>query len=156
MPFSEKTLIDRTVYFAKLMCFIFMGLIFMSTTSAASIRGAVYSTIPSLKIALLITFLFAFIPLIFSVYIQTAKARKLRTPGRTANPVRTIVLSLRSFLAQILISGDSIADAYTLRCLSDKFSPPVKKIRWYDVFFLSCSLAFTVWTLYSHLFVYSR
>jgi len=152
-PVDKQAVFDRTEYFVKLMCFLFIGLLFMSTTSATSIRGAVYTVVPSVKIALLITFFFAFLPQIFFVYKQTAQARKLRMPYRMMNPVQNIVIALRSFLAHILISGDTMADAYTLRCPSDKYAPPSDKIRWYDVVFLGCSSVFTLWALCCHLFL---
>jgi biotin transport system permease protein len=112
----------------RLIILIFLGMLWMTTSSPSAIRTAVewfcrpFPGLPGKQVATMMSLMVRFLPVILEQARETSAAQQCRCIQNRKNPVyRTVKFSI-PLLCRTLETADQLADAMEARCYSPEIS----------------------------------
>ena len=148
------------VYEGMLVCWslflvVFLSLSFVSTTRPSEIKAAVewflipFPFIPRKRIAIMMSLIMRFMPVIYEQVKDTADAQRARCIENKKNPIYRLIKLLIPVIRRTFEGADDLALAMEARCFSENRTDPVlssSRKDWVALFIIMC-LCFVVVTL---------
>lgn len=140
---------DGLIICWRLVILVFLGVLWISTTTSSGIRSAVewffkpFPGISGKKVATMISLTVRFLPEILQQAKLTSEAQHSRCIQNRKNPVYRAAKFSIPFLRRILKTADLLADAMESRCYSDNFRPMAFKTKKTDWIILGATSLFT-------------
>ena len=114
----------------RLMLVVFIGLFFIRTSKPSEIKSAVQwflgpvPGVPANRIALMISLMFRFIPMILDLYAEISDAQQSRAVALRKNPLFRMKMLVIPLMENIFRKADEMALAMEARCYSDNRTDP--------------------------------
>ncbi len=149
ISFDPYGALDGLIICWRLVIMVFLGVLWISTTTSSGIRSAVewfFKPLPGIsgkKVATMISLTVRFLPEILQQARLTSEAQHSRCIQNRKNPVYRAVKFSIPFLRRILNKADLLADAMESRCYSENFRPPAFKTKKTDWLILGGTSLFT-------------
>ncbi len=127
---SETGLREGLLIAGRLGAVAAIGLLLVATTRTAAVRDALiwlFRPVPGLpegRIAVMLSLLVRFLPVILLRAGETADAQRARCVERRRNPVYRLRRFSVPLLRRVFLDADALAAAMDARCHSDHRSPP--------------------------------
>ena len=140
---------NQGVHEAAMVCWrlflvVFLGLSFVATTRPSEIKAAVewfltpFPFIPRKRIAIMMSLILRFMPVIYDQVKDTADAQRARCIENKKNPVYRLIKLFVPVIRRTFEGADDLAVAMEARCFSENRTDPVLSSSWKDwvVFFV--------------------
>ena len=127
---SPQGLYDGAIICWQLLIIVMIGLSFVVTTQPSEIKAAVqwYLTpipfIPAKKVAVMISLMMRFVPVIFNQAKETLDAQRARGVENRKNPVYRLTKFTVPLIRRTFENADKLAVAMEARCYSDRRTDP--------------------------------
>ena len=128
--FSYEGIINGTLFCWKLLSIVLLSIIFTSTTKSSEIKKTVQwylspiPFIPAARIAVMLSLLMRFIPLILSQINEVKQAQYSRCIENRKNPVYRLIKLMIPVFIKIFINADNLILAMEARCYSEDRTEP--------------------------------
>ncbi len=149
---SKQGIYQATMVCWRLFLVVFFGLSFVATTRPSEIKAAVewfltpFPFIPGKRIAIMMSLILRFIPVIYDQVKDTADAQRARGIENKKNPIYRLIKLFIPVIRRIFEGADDLAMAMEARCFSENRTDPVLSSSWKDwiVFFFVICLCFII------------
>jgi energy-coupling factor transporter transmembrane protein EcfT len=147
---SREGLYDGVLIVWRLLIIVFVAVAFMATTRPSEINAAVawylipFPFIPRKRIAMMMSLLMRFIPVIFEQARETSDAQRARGVENRKNPVYRIITFSIPMIRRVFETADELVIAMEARCYSENRTQPefTARLRDWIVLVVSMSLFF--------------
>ncbi|MBT8351754.1 MAG: energy-coupling factor transporter transmembrane protein EcfT [Deltaproteobacteria bacterium] len=115
----------------RLFLVVFLGLSFISTTRSTEIKAAVewflipFPFIPRKRIAIMMSLILRFMPVIYQQVKDTADAQRARCIENKKNPIYRLIKLIVPVIRRTFEGADDLALAMEARCYSENRTDPV-------------------------------
>ena len=122
---TREGLYEGTIVCWRLVIVIMTGLSFVSTTRSSEIKAAVewmlkpFPWVPAKRIAIMLSLIVRFIPVIFEQAKKTAEAQRARGVENRKNPVYRLKMFGIPLMRRVFERADKLALAMEARCYSE-------------------------------------
>jgi energy-coupling factor transporter transmembrane protein EcfT len=127
---SRQGLYDGAIICWQLLIIVMIGLSFVATTQPSEIKAAVqwYLTpipfIPAKKVAVMMSLMMRFVPVIFNQAKETLDAQRARGVENRKNPIYRLTKFTVPLIRRTFANADKLAVAMEARCYSDRRTDP--------------------------------
>ncbi|MBU2645473.1 energy-coupling factor transporter transmembrane protein EcfT [bacterium] len=138
----------------RLFLIVVLGLLFIRTSRAMEIKAAIQwylkpvPWISGQRIALMISLMFRFIPMILELSTEIAEAQQSRAVGRRKNPLFRIRIFVLPLMEGIFKKADEMVDAMEARCFSENRTDPLLSCQHSDWRVLALAGGCCLWMLF--------
>ena len=131
----------------RLFLVVFLGLSFVSTTRSSEIKAAVewflipFPFIPRKRIAIMMSLILRFMPVIYQQVKDTADAQRARCIENKKNPIYRLIKLFVPVIRRTFQGADDLALAMEARCFSENRTDPVlssSRGDWAALFIIIC------------------
>ena len=142
MQISRQGLMSGMVYSWRLLIMLFTGIIFISSAKGSTIKAGIQwflkplPFIPEKRIAVMISLMLRFLPLILHQAEEISEAQKARAVEKVKNPVKRLTLYSLPLMRRIFETADSLALAMESRCYSENRTDPQLEMKRSDLILL--------------------
>jgi energy-coupling factor transporter transmembrane protein EcfT len=130
LPVSREGMYDGALIVWRLLTIVLLAIPFMATTRPSEINAAVawylkpFPFIPRKRIAMMMSLIVRFIPVIFEQARETADAQRARGVESRKNPVYRIIKFAVPLIRRTFETADQLAVAMEARCYSENRTQP--------------------------------
>jgi energy-coupling factor transporter transmembrane protein EcfT len=136
----------------RLFLVVFLGLSFVSTTRSSEIKAAVewflipFPFVPGKRIAIMMSLILRFMPVIYQQVKDTADAQRARCIENKKNPIYRTIKLFGPVIRRTFEGADDLALAMEARCFSENRADPIlsSSLRDWIVLFFVLILCITV------------
>jgi len=145
--FSQQGVYQAVTVCWRLFLVVFFGLCFVSTTRPSEIKSAVewflipFPFIPGKRIAIMMSLIMRFMPVIYEQVKDTADAQRARGIENKKNPVYRLIKLLIPVIHRTFEGADDLVLAMEARCFSENRTDPVLSSSakdWVALFIVIC------------------
>ena len=128
---SKQGVHEATMVCWRLFLVVFLGLSFISTTRSTEIKAAVewflipFPFIPRKRIAIMMSLILRFMPVIYQQVKDTADAQRARCIENKKNPIYRLLKLFVPVIRRTFEGADDLALAMEARCYSENRTDPV-------------------------------
>lgn len=131
----------------RLFLVVFLGLSFVSTTRSSEIKAAVewflfpFPFIPRKRVAIMMSLILRFMPVIYRQVKDTADAQRARCIENKKNPIYRLIKLFVPVVRRTFEGADDLVLAMEARCFSENRTDPVlssSRKDWVALFFIIC------------------
>lgn len=150
---SKQGVYEGMVVCWHLFLVVFLSLSFVSTTRPSEIKAAVewflipFPFIPRKRIAIMMSLIMRFMPVIYEQVKDTADAQRARCIENKKNPIYRLIKLLIPVIRRTFEGADDLALAMEARCFSENRTDPVltsSRKDWVALFIIICLCFVTV------------
>ena len=144
---SQQGVYEAVMVCWRLLLVVFFSLSFVSTTRPSEIKAAVewfltpFPFIPRKRIAIMMSLIMRFMPVIYAQVKDTADAQRARGIETRKNPVYRLIKLLIPVIRRTFEGADDLALAMEARCFSENRTDPVLSSSakdWVALFIIIC------------------
>jgi len=153
MSITREGIYDGAVVCWRLFMVVILGLLFASTTRPSEVKAAVqwflipFRFMPGKRIAIMMSLIMRFIPVIIDQVKETVDAQRARGIENRKNPVYRLIKLLIPVIRRTFESADDLAVAMEARCYSENRTDPSlasERKDWIALFVVICLCAVIV------------
>lgn len=130
LTITRQGIAEATVVCWRLLAVVLAGLVFMATTRPSAVREAVawylrpVPFIPENRVAVMMSLLMRFVPVILDQARETAEAQRSRCVECRKNPLYRLTRFTIPFLRRVFMDADRLVIAMTARCYTEDRTGP--------------------------------
>ncbi len=147
---TQQGVVSGAFYCWRLLVVLIGGILLISTSQTLEIKTAIQwflkpiPLVPEKRVAMMISLMIRFLPLILEQADEISDAQKARGIERVKNPVRRLSLFTIPLLRKFLNTADRLILAMESRCYSEQRTDPELKFSRNDIIVLVMATSYTI------------